>query len=494
LAHEARLEKMEEMGSALAMKLAEVVYGSSPVWAQDLLLSAYGWKLSRSRYGGIFHRHLEFLRQSEWYSRGEVQDLQARELSRLLEHAGRNVPWYRRIFAERGVTAGQVDPDNLGRMLPALGKDEVRANAQALVADSLDGSRLHTINTSGTTGTPLSIKTSHEALQKNYAFFERFLRTAGVASRQRSVTFAGRMLLPATQKGPPYWRRNRAMSTLLCSSYHISEATVEAYLGGIARFDPVFIDAYPSAVYALAQHLVDCGDRFRIRPRAIVTSSETLLAHQRALIEQAFGCRVFDQYGSAEMAACVTQCEHGSYHVNPEYGIVEIIGDDGRPAAPGETGEIVCTGFLNHAMPMIRYRIGDSAVASDRSCSCGRAWPVLEALVGRVDDEIVTVDGRRVGRLDPLFKGLDGIKETQIVQVAPDRIVVNIVPDEDYAPEVGRSLANALKMRVGHDMDVELRFLDRIPRTSSGKFRAVVSQLPNRSREIRAAGSAATGT
>lgn len=457
--------------------LAQTIYNQSPVWMQNILLSAYGLKLRRMRHGDIYRSHLKHLEKTQAYTRAEMRSLQARELRRLLEHAERHVPWYRQIFAEYGVRPAQIDPDNLGQMLPILERDQVHSNSHLLIAENTNGATLRTINTSGTTGSPLAFKTTDASLQKNYAFFERFLHASGVDSRDRSVTFAGRMLLPPRQTGAPYWRHNWAMNTLLCSSYHISDSTADAYLNRIAAYKPAFIDAYPSAIFTLAQHLLERSASIAIRPTAIITSSETLLEHQRTTIEQAFACPVFDQYGSAEMSACITQCTHGSYHINPEYGIVEVIRSDGLPAAAGESGELVCTGFINDVMPMIRYRIGDSAIASDKDCDCGRPWPVVDSLLGRADDTIVTTDGRRIGRLDPLFKGLQGIKEAQIVQVGHGDIVINIVRTPQYTPDVGASLTHALKLRVGDDMNVDLRFLDQIPRSSSGKFRAVVSRI-----------------
>lgn len=463
----------------MSSKLGETIYNHSPVWMQNLLLSGYGLKLYKARYSSHYRQHLRFLKEAQRYTASELRHLQAQELHRLLSHAQNNVPWYRRLFAALDVQASDINPDNLGQLLPILEKDQVQANAALLTADGLKASELHTLNTSGTTGSPLAIKATKEAIQKNYAFFERFLNTAGIASRDRSVTFAGRMLLPPRQEGPPYWRHNLIMNNLLCSSYHISPSTAGDYLRRIAAFDPAFIDTYPSAAYTLAQHLLDQGSSSPvcIRPKAVITSSETLLDHQRTAIEQAFGCPVFDQYGSAEMAACITQCEHGRYHVNPEYGIVEVIREDGLPAAPGESGDLICTGFLNDAMPMIRYRIGDSALVSSHNCECGRLWPALDSILGRVDDLIVTTSGRRIGRLDPLFKGLSGIQEAQIVQLTREHVVVNLVPTHDYSEETGNTLLDALQRRVGCDMKIELRFLDRIPRSASGKFRAVVSKV-----------------
>lgn len=474
-------------------KLAQAAYNASPIWLQELLLSAYGFRLYKLRYGGLFQQQLDQLEQARAYSAAELQELQARELRRLLLHAGQHVPWYRRLFAQSGLRPEQIEPDSL-HLLPVLGKDEAKAHWRALLANNVPPRTLHTLNTSGTTGSPLIVKASSAALQKNYAFFERFLRSAGVTSRDRCITFAGRLLLPPHQLAPPYWRRNLAMNTLLCSSYHISMDTAGDYLRGIARYQPDYIDAYPSAIYPLARYILESGQDLSLQLKAVITSSETLLDHQRETIEKAFQCRVYDQYGSAEMAACITQCELGSYHINPDYGIVEIIREDGRPAAPGEAGDLVCTGFVNDAMPMIRYRIGDSAVAADGPCRCGLAWPVIGSLLGRLDDIIVTPDGRQIGRLDPLFKGLDGIKEAQIVQVALDRLIVNLVPANDYSPDTGVKLRAALQRRVGDGMQVELKLLSHIPRTAAGKFRAVVSEVsPWRSRLPPASDSAAAG-
>lgn len=457
------------------IKLAQTVYDHSPVWAQDLLLSAYGLQLKRTRYSGSYQRQLDQLMQER--TMAELQELQAQELSRLLVHAQRHVPWYRNMFAELGIHAHQVDPESFSHLIPVLDKHQVLTHAEQFVADNLRPGQLRVIHTSGTTGSPLNVVATTTALQKNYAFFERFLRSAGVASSDRSVTFAGRMLLPPRQSGPPYWRRNLAAQTLLCSSYHLSALTASAYLRRIADFKPIYIDTYPSAVFTLAQHMLDQPDHPKIDLRAIVTSSETLLDHQRATIEKAFDCPVYDQYGNAEMAACITQCEQGHYHVNMEYGIVEVLREDGTAAAAGECGELVCTGFLNAAMPMIRYRIGDSAIVAETACACGRPWPALSSLLGRADDQILTTDGRQIGRLDPLFKGLTGIRETQLIQTAQDHIIVNLVRTADYVPSTAGALVKALKARVGQDMHVELRFPDHIPRTATGKFRAVISEL-----------------
>jgi phenylacetate-CoA ligase len=169
--------------------------------------------------------------------------------------------------------------------------------------------------------------------------------------------------------------------------------------------------------------------------------------------------------------------------VHPEYGILEILDEAGRPAPPGVPGEIVCTSFSNDAFPLLRYRIGDVAAFAAGGCACGRAFPVLEQLCGRLDELIVTPDGRRVGRLDPVFKGRRGIREAQIVQEGPREIAVRLVPGSGYRDADGEAVAAELAARLGPEMRVSIQPVASIERTASGKFRAVINRCSGGTRE-----------
>jgi phenylacetate-CoA ligase len=176
------------------------------------------------------------------------------------------------------------------------------------------------------------------------------------------------------------------------------------------------------------------------------------------------------------MVVFASECERGTLHLHPEYGITEVL-SHGKDAQVGEPGELICTGFQNWAMPLIRYEIGDTAIRSDSTCSCGRHFPSLKTVIGRIDDTIVTPDGRHVGRLDPIFKGVGGIKETQIVQERVDYLIVRMVRGQGFEPKMAQAVIDELKKRVGERVTVELVYLDQIERSSTGKFRSVVSRV-----------------
>jgi phenylacetate-CoA ligase len=456
------------------MNLADAavpLYFRLPVWAQNAAISAYGWRLRRLRYGPEQQRTLQALRDSQWTSRADLERLQCAELTRVVKHAARTVP----LYVDLGQADSPIESLEQLRDLPVLEKDSLRGPRATITSSDFGGHSLLEIHTGGTTGKPLTIYCDRGTLQRNYAFFSRFLEWTGVPSRPRVATFAGRTLVPPDREGPPFWRHNAAMKQLLLSSYHLSPASVPEYARELARFAPQLIDSYPSSLEPIARYLDRTGEP-EIRPTAVITSSETLDDSTRRLLKRVFGCQVFDHYGAAEMAAFVSQCEHGSYHVNPEFGVVEVL-KDGVPVALGESGEIVATGFINPVMPLIRYATGDWAVQGPDECGCGRQFPTLVRIEGRLDDVIETPDGRLVGRLDPIFKSIKGIRETRIVQDRPDHVRVEIIPDETFDSEDARMLRQELARRLGPSMAIDIVPVERIPRTGRGKLRTVVNEL-----------------
>jgi phenylacetate-CoA ligase len=463
------------------------LYPRLPTLAQHLAIAAYGVQMRRVRYGRIFTETRRQLALSERLSRVALEELQSRELRRVVNHAVARTPYYRELFRKLRLTPDLIRTPRDLRRIPVIDKPTILARIDDLTAQGV--APVRTYFTSGTSGTTLAVPIDDASRQRNYAFFARSLAWAGV-ERGRSATFAGRPVVPSQWSRPAtVWRWNPAMRNRLFSSYHLSAANAPAYSRALCAWNPDYIDSYPSSVALLAALLREAGLPAP-RPKAIITSAETLTAPQRELIEEVFGTRCFDQYGCTEQSMFASQCERGTYHLHAEYGIVEIL-RDGEPARPGEAGEVVCTSFTNDAFPLLRYRVGDVAVLRGDPCACGRAFPALDQILGRLDDVLVTPDGRQIGRLDPVFKGRRTIREAQIVQESIAGVTVRIVPGPDYSDDDGMVVVKELQARLGPDMRIVVERVADIERTSRGKFRAVV----NRCRPDRAShdGTAANG-
>jgi phenylacetate-coenzyme A ligase PaaK-like adenylate-forming protein len=437
------------------------IYARLPIALQDVCTSAQGALYHQWRYGGIHPQFLAYLRRTEFLSADGLHALQSAEQQRLLHFAVRHVPFYR-----------HRDP------MEFTGKDQVRERPEDFLADTFPRRALIAWHTSGTTGKPLTIFYSREAMQKMWAFVEVYRNTAGVTRNDRRGQFTGKMIVPAGQAvyNKTFWRHDWANHALLLSSVHLLPENLPYYAAALERFGPLYLCGYPSCLYVLAEYYRQAG-RPPLRLQAALTSAETLLDYQRRVIEETFQTRVFDQYGQTEMQSFWYECAAGRMHAHPLAGVTEIVRPDGSPAPPGEMGEVVLTGLVNYAMPLLRYRTGDTAQFAAQPCPCGRAMPVIEEIGGRLEDFVYTRDRGFLGRLDPVLKGVRHIVESQIEQQSLDLLHIRFVPAPHFTPEDLQALESNLRARVGPGIHLEFEQTDHIARTASGKFRFVISRL-----------------
>jgi phenylacetate-CoA ligase len=392
-----------------------------------------------------------------------------------LLYSAYNVPFYNKAVSIPRLRQSN-SLDQAISEFPIITKKDLLENESEFISMLYHGKKIK-ISTSGSTGTPLNIYVNRYSLGYNYAFFHAFLNSNGLDEFERSATFAGRLIVPVDKSSGPFHRINWPMRTMLMSSYHISPTSYRAYLNALKKWNPTFIDAYPSAIYELARIFKDKNVDPGLNLKGIVTSSETLKSYQREILEEVFSCPVFDYYGCAEQVALAIQSNRlrDRYLIPSQYSLVELMDEDDSPVRAGKVGKMVCTNVFNKVMPLIRYEIGDEAILSENYPDSNFA-KYLVAVNGRVDDVILNDKGFRVGRLDPVFKGISGIKEAQIIQHKLDYIELKIVKNKSSVINEN-DLTEALKARVGSSMVIDITYCDRIPRNNAGKFRSVISKI-----------------
>lgn len=446
------------------------LYRSSPIWLQEMLIAARGYGRARLREGHTFERYSSEAERTQWLRSTELEAQQRQRLHAIVDHAAKTVPFYRELY--RDVPRAASWSDVLHR-LPLIDKPMVRAAGRALLSDRAR-QPLFVGSTSGTTGAPLKLSQDLAAISRENAFVWRQLRWAGYVPGSRRAWIRGDMAVPAAQSEPPFWRHNAAERMLILSSYHLSAATADAYLKALSAYAPSVIQAYPSSIGFLAQCL-KATDRFYdgASLTAIVTSSESVNAGNRAVIEERFGCKLFDWYGQFERVAAIGTCEHGNLHVIEDYGRVEFLrAEDGLH-------EIVGTGFNNRAMPLVRYRTGDfvELAATDEECRCGRHFRVVRRIVGRDDDAIKLPGGRVVGRMAGILDGIDGMLDAQIRQDAIDEIRIRVVPSAGWTHDMHARIERNARQRLGDVVDIRVETVDSIERDRNGKYRRVVCNV-----------------
>jgi phenylacetate-CoA ligase len=457
---------------------SDALYARLPVFAQDLACTWAGWQRSRARFNPHFHRAL-----ARWMETGEssleaLQAIQQERLVTLVDRARRFVPHY----AELGLSEPKPNVDaargieEILSKFPVLEKAAYRDAPESFIASDIPAAKLIKGKTSGTTGSALPLWYTPEALAEEYAAVWRLRRRVGVGLRDPHFSFGGQLVVPLSQTKPPFWRRNLYGGQVLFSLYHMTRENLPAYVEALHALPAVYVQGYPSSLHLLGNAMLAEG-----RPlpegklKGVFPSSESLLAFHREVIEEAFAAPIFDRYGTSEFAVSMTGCRDGRLHVDMEFGIVEV--EVQEETDDYVRGPLLVTGLGNDATPFIRYRIGDVGTRSKHACTCGRPGEVFLDVDGRVEDYVVTPDGRWIGRLDHIFKEQLDIAEAQILQEETASIEVRIIPRPSFDERAEEALVKEIRSRLGEEIRIDLVRVEEIPREANGKFRAVKSSV-----------------
>ncbi len=462
------------------MALSELA-AKLPYPLKQSLKYVYGTLPFSMRYGKVFRDTYAFLQESQWWSREKLEEYQLQRLSQLLQHAYENVPYYRKVFNERGLKPRDIQNKDDLLKLPYLTKDIIQEHLAELVAKNRPLRKRQYVTTGGSTGIPLGFYHERGVSEaKEWAFMHTLWNRVGFRIGNRNAIIRA-TVVSSTAQGK-YWGYDPVWKSLLLSSYHMTDDNLPGYIQKLREFKPDFIQAYPSAITILAKFMVD----HKIQPfpsiKAILCGSENIYDWQRELLQNALQCRVYSWYGHAEQAVLAGECEKSSYyHIFPEYGITELINGDGKSVTEENgLGEVVATGLYNYVCPLIRYRTMDLAVRSNSTCECGRSYPLLKRVEGRLQEFIVTGTGRLVSMVAINMHSniFDNIRQFQFYQDKKGEVVFNIVKKETYTDKDSEYIRKELSKKLGDDVNLGLHFVDNIPRTKSGKYRFLIQKLP----------------
>ena len=459
----------------------ENIYPFVPVWAQNAGVSLYGLAYRRERLGPGFDESVEEFKQRERCSPQQMEVYLESRLRQVLALAFDQCPYYRESWRKAGLTQTDLAHFTLHdlRKLPVTPKAELRASPERFVAgEAARKHRLRRYYSSGSTGTPVTIVCTSADHRRFIAAREvRSFAWAGTSIRKPRAMMGGRSVVPRANSRAPYYRYNATERQVYFSAYHLSPANIRNYIEGFNRYRPAVLTGYAYSYYILAQMMLRQSLALDYQPDALVLSSEKLTDQMKSVITRAFQARAYEEYGAVENCVLATECEKGSLHVSPDFGIVEIVDDDGNPLPPGHEGRMVCTGLQNVTQPLIRYEIGDIATWSADQCGCGRdQLPTLKEVVGRIEDAVVGPDGRELVRFHGIFVELAGVLEGQVVQKALDLFQVRVVTTEVFNEADENLIRARFHQRLGK-VRVEIECVEALPRTERGKFRSVISEL-----------------
>jgi phenylacetate-CoA ligase len=394
-----------------------------------------------------------FLEKSQWFSAEKLEEYQMSRLKAVLNHSYENVPYYRRLLDGLGLKPGDFRRLEDLKKLPVLTKDEMRRNYPLLQARGMAAYRPHLCRTTGTTGEPVKFFLDKSSDVLEFCYYWRYWSWAGYRLHDPFAEFSLQHFID-TDPGRIH-AFSRITNRLVLNPSRLSMENLGGFTAAIAKYRPQFVKGSPQSLYLLA--ILAERRSLDLRFRAAFTTGEMILPPHRKKIEEVFGCRLIDSYGHMERTVAVSQCPHGGYHINSEYGILET--DERKELSCGDTatGGVVGTSLHNLAMPLIRYDVGDliEVPRSGERCGCGRGLPLCRGIMGRTQDMVITPDGRILANLFILFNTLVGVKWAQIAQEEVDHIRVLLVEGEGFSAESERSFLAQLRGLVGEGVRVE---------------------------------------
>jgi phenylacetate-CoA ligase len=422
-------------------------------------------------------RILRELNRTQWLPVATLRQLQHERLGHILRYAAANSPYYQRVFRERG-----FDPRNFQLAdfpgLPLLTKAIIRSSTDEILSREFPRSALGQHKTGGSTGVALTTYFDQAWRDPRSADALRTNQWAGCLHGMKTASLWGNPPRPRTIK-----QRLRALLLdrfIYLDTIDLNDRSIGEFISRWRHGRPEALYGHAHSLYILARYLL-AHDIRDLQPRGIISTSMMLLQHERAVIEEAFSCKVFDRYGSEEVGLIAAECErHEGLHLNIEHLYIEFLREDGTAAAPGEEGAIVITDLLNRGMPVIRYRIEDMGVPAGRPCACGRGLPLMERVTGRVADYLKRRDGSMVAGVslvERTLTAIEGIEQLQVVQPAIDQIVLNVVRAPDFSPDTEQALLAEFRSVFGPGIDIRPSYVERIPQERSGKYRFSICRV-----------------
>ena len=424
---------------------------------------------------------LQYLVQYEdhlnWTS-DEIAKHQVVQLQALLKHAFESTAYYRRVWADAGLT----DPREISSVadfskLPLVTKSDINENFSEFV--STKHPRNIRKSTGGSTGQPFHFELDHESNSRREAIMWRGYGSLGAGLGTKTLYLWGAEL---GQMGFTHKLKNNLYHAFynrkMLNSFAMTEDNLHQYVDAINRYRPEAMVCYVNPLFELARYILESGSPVR-SPKVILTGAEPLHEHQRETIQKAFDCPVYNTYGCREFMLIAAECaERRCLHINNDHLLVEAVNEGGE-AVLGRSGELVITDLYNYGMPLIRYVNGDAATLTDVRCECGSPLPVMESIEGRRLDIIRTASGRTIpGEFFPhLLKEFQSIRRFQVVQEVLDSVVIKIVADASYSDDIERQIRTEIERYSHGELELRFDYVAEIPLTASGKHRVTVSEL-----------------
>lgn len=440
-------------------------------WIQEQIILP----LSDLITGQQVRKYLTFMLKSQYWTREQIDGFQNERLRKLIQYAYENVPYYHDVMVERNLKPEDIQTKADLVKLPIISKEVMRKEGiERFTSKKISKKGMHKHSSSGSTGQPFVYYGTNLNYSVNLAANLRGWYNFGWRLGDRFMKISQFSRKSTIKKIQDFMTGN---CNIPCND--LSEENIRRILLKIEKYKPVVIRSYPDPIYLIAQYRLKHQDEFSYCPKIITTTGNVLHTRSRQIIEEAFQCQTFDAYaceGNANVFECYT---HECYHVSEEYGITEIVDDNGNPIIEG-AGRVVTTDLWNYAHPFIRYDVQDRVEIETKPCSCGRAHMQIRKILGRDNECCTTIQGETLTghhfttyfnpAHTPELK--DSIEQFQAIQHKDKSVTFSLVVNERYNADVAKIIVDYWSRKLG--VKVDIKVVDRIPMMKNNKCKFIV--------------------
>jgi len=447
-------------------------------WLNRVYMRLIHSVVNSGTHRGLARRLREF-QCLERMSLAENEHRQWLAVKRLLQHAYDTTPFYRNRFDGAHCKPADINSPEDFQRLPVLTREDIRNHLEDLWSRQYRKETLRPAATGGTTDTPVPLLRSPECLREKMAVQCHFDTWAGMWPGDSVFRLWGAQ---SDFNPNPSWRwrlyDRRLMRQVWAPTSLLNPEVLDFYRILLNKFRPRIIYAYPSPLAVFSEYLGNCGRPFH-RPVSVITTAEPLLDQQRQVIEQTFGCRAFEHYGSRDFGMVAAECEyHQGLHLNPNAVFTEFVPVTG--AEVDGLHEMIVTDLLNLGMPMIRYQVNDCTVPTSEVCACGRGFPLLKKVVGRTTDNFYLPSGNvvpGVSLTNRVIQVCPGLKKVQVIQRTPEDFHVRYVRGPAFNSLDLDQLSAKLSVFFPDRLRWSFEEVSEIAREQSGKTRFCISYV-----------------
>lgn len=415
------------------------------------------------------------LMRNQRLPRQELQELEGQRAREIAVFAAEHSPFYRRLFAERGVDPAQADRADVWASIPVVERAAVKEHAADIVTPEAGGRNSRAVLTGGSTGEPLRLQ--HDARVPTLALSWRMYSWWGVAPHDNIARVArwgfGRR---ETLKNDISWWPTKQV---YLDATLISTETMAVFQRQLVAAQPLLLEGYVGAMLEFA----DFVEKRRLPVpalRALATTAAPMTEAVRARLQDVFGAPAHDEYRGSELGWMAGECgQQRGLHTFSDMRRFEVVSPEGHPLPNGEVGDLVVTDLTNRVFPLIRYKLGDRGTLLDEPCLCGVTLPLMAKPDGRTTDMIRLPSGAVLAqRLMAIFSDEpEAVRLFQIHQQADHSIVVRVVlgEAEGARAQVERT-AQVLRERIKGEVPVRVEYVESLPYTG-GKTKYIISDV-----------------